>query len=187
MPTTQKSPQKQTKATQKVGGSAKKPVTKAMEGGKVATPMKTKTVKEGGGMGLYDETKRRSLRNEYLIKVLLNYLYKRIEYKQGELVVSYIELGDPELDLSKLNLSIFDKVMNGNLDVVFHDQDQRLKLKPASNNSKPQMKPSTAANNSRSLANNNNMKNTLEIRSSLREDEDPYVIATRRNVGYGYK
>jgi hypothetical protein len=50
MSTTQKSPQKQTKATQKVGGSAnpkpKKPVTKAMEGGKAA-PSKGKMTRGG--------------------------------------------------------------------------------------------------------------------------------------------
>ena len=63
---TQKPQQKQTKVTQKVGGNPKKPVTKATQGGKVATPMQTKKVKEGG-MGLYDETKKRSLRNEQSI------------------------------------------------------------------------------------------------------------------------
>ena len=50
MPTTQKPQQKQTKATQKVGGgSTKKPVTKAIEGGngKVAT-VKSKTNVRGG-------------------------------------------------------------------------------------------------------------------------------------------
>jgi hypothetical protein len=47
MPTTQKSPQKHTKATQKVGGSAKKPVTKAMEGGSAKKPAVTKAM-EGG-------------------------------------------------------------------------------------------------------------------------------------------
>jgi hypothetical protein len=49
MPTTQKLQQKQTKATQKVGGSAKKPVTKAMEGGKgnVAS-VKSKAATRGG-------------------------------------------------------------------------------------------------------------------------------------------
>ena len=46
MPTTQKSQQKQTKATQKVCGSAKKPVTKAMEGGSTKKPV-TKAM-EGG-------------------------------------------------------------------------------------------------------------------------------------------
>ena len=49
MPTTQKSPQKQTKATQKVGGSAKKPVTKAMEGGKSkVAAVKSKATTRGG-------------------------------------------------------------------------------------------------------------------------------------------
>lgn len=47
MPTTQKPQQKHTKATQKVGGSAKKPVTKAMEGGSAKKPAATKVV--GGG------------------------------------------------------------------------------------------------------------------------------------------
>ena len=46
MPTTQRSQQKQTKATQKVGGSAKKPVTKAMEGGSTKKPVTKVT---GGG------------------------------------------------------------------------------------------------------------------------------------------
>jgi uncharacterized protein YdcH (DUF465 family) len=50
MPTTQKSQQKQTKATQKVGGSTKKPVTKAMEGGKVA-PSKGKMTRGGSAKG----------------------------------------------------------------------------------------------------------------------------------------
>ena len=50
MPTTQKLQQKQTKATQKVGGSAKKPVTKAMEGGKVA-PSKGKMTRGGSAKG----------------------------------------------------------------------------------------------------------------------------------------
>jgi len=50
MPTTQKSPKKQTKATQKVGGSAKKPVTKAMEGGKAA-PSKGKMTRGGSAKG----------------------------------------------------------------------------------------------------------------------------------------
>ena len=75
MPTTQKPQQKQTKATQKVGGSAKKPVTKAMEGGKskVAT-VKSKTVVRGGSARggasggvipkLYEDTKNRSKENE---------------------------------------------------------------------------------------------------------------------------
>jgi hypothetical protein len=49
MPTTQKSQQKQTKATQKVGGSAKKPVTKAMEGGKSkVAAVKSKATTRGG-------------------------------------------------------------------------------------------------------------------------------------------
>ena len=86
MPTTQKSPQKQTKATQKVGGSAKKPVTKAieggsakkpvtkaMEGGKVA-PSKGKTTRggsaKGGGFKIYQETKERSEDNRKLIRLL---------------------------------------------------------------------------------------------------------------------
>ena len=55
MPTTQKLQQKQTKATQKVGGSAKKPVTKAMEGGSAA-PSKGKMTRggsaKGGGYGI---------------------------------------------------------------------------------------------------------------------------------------
>jgi hypothetical protein len=50
MPTTQKSQQKHTKATQKVGGSAKKPVTKAIEGGKVA-PSKGKMTRGGSAKG----------------------------------------------------------------------------------------------------------------------------------------
>ena len=50
MTTTQKSQQKQTKVTQKVGGSAKKPVTKAMEGGKVA-PSKGKMTRGGSAKG----------------------------------------------------------------------------------------------------------------------------------------
>jgi hypothetical protein len=49
MPTTQKPQQKQTKATQKVGGSAKKPVTKAMEGGKSkVAAVKSKATTRGG-------------------------------------------------------------------------------------------------------------------------------------------
>jgi hypothetical protein len=50
MPTPQKLQQKHTKATQKVGGSAKKPVTKAMEGGKgnVAS-VKSKAATRGAG------------------------------------------------------------------------------------------------------------------------------------------
>ena len=50
MPTTQKSQQKQTKVTQKVGRSAKKPVTKAIEGGKSA-PSKGKTTRGGSAKG----------------------------------------------------------------------------------------------------------------------------------------
>jgi len=50
MPTTQKLQQKQTKTTQKVGGSAKKSVTKAMEGGKAA-PSKGKTTRGGSAKG----------------------------------------------------------------------------------------------------------------------------------------
>jgi len=48
MPTTQKSQQKHTKATQKVGGSAKKPITKAMEGGSTKKPVTKATQKVGG-------------------------------------------------------------------------------------------------------------------------------------------
>ena len=49
MPGTQKPQQKQTKATQKVGGSAKKPVTKATEGGKgKIAAVKSKTTTRGG-------------------------------------------------------------------------------------------------------------------------------------------
>jgi len=55
MPTTQKLQQKHTKATQKVGGSAKKPVMKAMEGGKAASS-KGKTPRGGsaksGGLNM---------------------------------------------------------------------------------------------------------------------------------------
>ena len=47
MPTTQKPQQKHTKATQKVGGSAKKPVTKVVGGGSAKKPAATKVV--GGG------------------------------------------------------------------------------------------------------------------------------------------
>ena len=50
MPTTQKLQQKQTNATQKVGRSAKKPVTKAMEGGKAA-PSKGKMTRGGSAKG----------------------------------------------------------------------------------------------------------------------------------------
>jgi hypothetical protein len=70
MPTTQKSQQKQTKATQKVGGSAKKPVTKAMEGGKgKVAAVKTKATMrggsaKGGSFYNYEETKERSIKNE---------------------------------------------------------------------------------------------------------------------------
>ena len=138
MPTTQKSQQKQTKATQKVGGSAKKPVTKAMEGGKaapskgkterggkVATPMKTKTLKDGGMVLNYEETKKRSLRNEYLIKRLLAEFYKKIEITEPG------EPGKPSkmIDLltDEWDLKIFDKetLINpkGNLHVIFHEQD----------------------------------------------------------------
>jgi hypothetical protein len=70
MPTTQKSPQKQTKATQKVGGSAKKPVTKAIEGGKgkVAVVKSKDTTRGGSAKGssfyIYEDTKKRSIKNE---------------------------------------------------------------------------------------------------------------------------
>ena len=70
MPTTQKPQQKQTKATQKVGGSAKKPVTKAMEGGKgkVAAVKSKATTRggsaKGGSFYNYEETKERSIKNE---------------------------------------------------------------------------------------------------------------------------
>lgn len=51
MPTTQKPQQKQTKATQKVGGSAKKPVTKATEGGKgKIAAVKSKTTTRSGSV-----------------------------------------------------------------------------------------------------------------------------------------
>jgi len=77
MPTTQKSPQKQTKATQKVGGSAKKPVRKDMEGGKAA-PSKGKTARcgsaRGGSLYNYEETKKRSIENQERINILDNYL-----------------------------------------------------------------------------------------------------------------
>ena len=106
------------KTTQKVGGNPKKPVMKATQGGTVATPMKTKTVKEGG-MGLYDETKKRSLRNEYLIKVLLKDLYQGIT-KKTKNIQTFITL-DEDTDLSQL-----DNVMNGNVkfqdkEVIFND------------------------------------------------------------------
>jgi hypothetical protein len=130
MPTTQKLQQKQTKATQKVGGSAnpkpKKPVTKVVGGGKVASPMKTKTVKEGG-MGLYDDTKKRSIRNEYLIKrneylikVLLKQIYKYVVFYNKETGVK-----DSELNLdhsTHLDLSKFSDVVNGNLIAQFSEK-----------------------------------------------------------------
>ena len=51
MPTTQKPQQKQTKATQKVGGSAKKPVTKTTEDGKSKiAAVKSKTTTRGGSV-----------------------------------------------------------------------------------------------------------------------------------------
>jgi len=50
MPTPQKLQQKHTKATQKVGGSAKKPVTKVVGGGKAA-PSKGKTTRGGSAKG----------------------------------------------------------------------------------------------------------------------------------------
>ena len=57
MPTTQKPQQKHTKATQKVGGSAKKPVTKAMEGGKgKVAVVKTKATTGGGSAKRIVET-----------------------------------------------------------------------------------------------------------------------------------
>lgn len=77
MPTTQKLQQKQTKATQKVGGSAKKPVTKAMEGGK-AVSSKCKTARGGSARGgafyNYEETKERSQNNRILIKHLYTFI-----------------------------------------------------------------------------------------------------------------
>jgi len=90
MPTTQKLQQKQTKATQKVGGSAKKPVTKVVGGGKVA-PSKGKMTRggsaKGGGIKIYQETKERSEDNRKLIM----HLYKLI----GSLVTA---LNDDKLD-----------------------------------------------------------------------------------------
>ena len=112
---TQKPQPKQAKVTQKVGGNPKKPVTKATQGGKVATPMQTKKVKEWG-MGLYDETKKRSLRNEYLIKVLLKDLYRGIWFDDTKRK-SYTNLDNP--NLSNVDLSNIDNVINGNLTAEF--------------------------------------------------------------------
>ena len=109
------------KTTQKVGGNPKKPVTKATQGGTVATPMKTKTVKEEG-MRLYDETKKRSLRNEYLIKVLLRNFYNKIEYFKGDIKEGLTDLGETSI-LSDADLSMFDDVMNGNLRAQYTDKD----------------------------------------------------------------
>ena len=132
---TQKPQPKQAKVTQKVGGNPKKPVTKATQGGKVATPMKTKKVKEGGGVTwFYEETKKRSLRNEYLIKMLLKDLYNRIDYYKNSYDtdrILYTNLEDPSTNrisytnledttnLSDVDLSNIDNVINGNLTAKF--------------------------------------------------------------------
>jgi hypothetical protein len=120
MPTTQKLQQKHTKATQKVGGSTKKPVTKVVGGGKVASPMKTKTVKEGGGMGLYDDTKKRSMRNEYLIKILLHNIYKYVVFfKENGEMESELKLDDYIKNQQNIDLSKFNDVLNGILTAQF--------------------------------------------------------------------
>ena len=92
MPTTQKLQQKHTKATQKVGGSAKKPVTKVVGGGSAKKPAATKVVgggkaapskgkttrggsAKGGSLKIYQETKERSEDNRKLII----HLYELIE------------------------------------------------------------------------------------------------------------
>jgi len=87
MPTTQKlqqkSQQKHTKATQKVGGSAKKPVTKAMEGGNTKKPV-TKAM--GGGKGKVVAVKTKTLNKRGGVfsvgwvrdRVISNVTYKEI-------------------------------------------------------------------------------------------------------------
>ena len=71
MPTTQKPQQKQTKATQKVGGSAKKPVTKVVGGGKgKEAVVKSKATTRGGSFYNYEETKERSITNSTRISDL---------------------------------------------------------------------------------------------------------------------
>lgn len=105
MPTTQKPQQKQTKATQKVGGSAKKPVTKAMEGGSTKKPVtkameggstapsKCKTTRggsaKGGGMFNYEETKQRSEDNRKLIKLLYNLIDDLVKKLTSDLNTKY--------------------------------------------------------------------------------------------------
>jgi hypothetical protein len=95
MPTTQKSPQKHTKATQKVGGSAKKPVTKAMEGGKgKVASVKSKTATRGGGSARggsfynYEDTKKRSMKNEELINFLYKIIISLVEKLNEDLIKS---------------------------------------------------------------------------------------------------
>ena len=101
MPTTQKSQEKHTKATQKVGGSAKKPVTKAMEGGNTKKPVtkameggkvapsKGKTPRggsaKGGGFKIYQETKERSEDNRQLIILLYKLIKDLVKKLNGDL------------------------------------------------------------------------------------------------------
>jgi hypothetical protein len=91
MPTTQKSPQKHTKATQKVGGSAnpkpKKPVTKAMEGGKAA-PSKGKMTRGGsaksGGISISEKMPvTKKTMNEAIneIEKTIQYIDSKIDLK----------------------------------------------------------------------------------------------------------
>ena len=106
MPTTQKLQQKQTKATQKVGGSAKKPVTKAMEGGSAKKPAVTKAMEggkvapskgkmtrggsaKGGGFKIYQETKERSEDNRQLILLLYKLINEIVNKFNSESELAY--------------------------------------------------------------------------------------------------
>ena len=118
MPTTQKSPQKHTKATQKVGGSAnpkpKKPVTKAMEGGSAA-PSKCKTTRGGSGNGMKLPWNSKSITNaENIFK-----LNKKISNITGDISNIKGDISNIKRDITKLKTTNTDLKVGLNLNNLY--------------------------------------------------------------------
>ena len=147
MPTTQKSQQKQTKATQKVGRSAKKPVTKAIEGGSTKKAV-TKAV-GGGGVNCepniwvvnedilvtYLDTLNNKSMTYEVIRVLLSLSESRdnlycwlLKYKTSKQKINKLisRINEYNEKLNKLSILYINVLCEGKLEPIPSNSDKRL-------------------------------------------------------------
>jgi hypothetical protein len=214
MPTTQKLQQKHTKATQKVGGSEKKPATKAMEGGSAKKPAVTKAMEggkvapskgkmtrggsaKGGGVFNYQETKERSEDNRKLIiqlYMLINEIVKKLnrdlktyyDFKITKHGATNTEnIDDLNPLISNLNSNDKEYIRSiKKIETVINPLVYVKNQNMSYNENKDPFVRDTRKKIEKPIEPNYLAQNQ---NIPINENDDPFVRETRNNIGYGYK